>query len=80
MITTRAFDNCLFVANANNCGREGSFEYLGESCFAGPDGNVVAGGATEELVATTLDAADIARARKSLDYLDDRKGLDIQGR
>jgi predicted amidohydrolase len=80
MIPTRAFENRLFVAYANYCGREGSFEYLGESCFAGPDGNVVAGGATEELVATTLDAADIARARKSLDYLDDRKGLDIQGR
>jgi hypothetical protein len=40
---------------------------------------VVVGGATEALVATTLDAADIARARKSLDYLDDRKGLDKQG-
>ncbi len=79
MIPTRAFENRFFVAYANYCGREGSFEYLGESCFAGPDGSVIAGGTAEGLVTATLDSGDIARARRSLDYLDDRKGLDKQG-
>ena len=79
MIPTRAFENRFFVAYANCCGREGSFEYLGESCFAGPDGRVIAGGTAEGLVTATLDLGDIARARRSLDYLDDREGLDNQG-
>jgi 5-aminopentanamidase len=79
MVPTRAFENRFFVAYANYCGREGSFEYLGESCFARPDGSVIAGGTAEGLVTATLDVGDIARARRSLDYLDDRKDLDKQG-
>jgi predicted amidohydrolase len=76
MIPTRAFENRFFVAYANYCGREGAFEYLGESCFAGPDGRVIAGGATEALITAELDQADIATARKALTYLDDSKRLD----
>ncbi len=73
MIPTRAFENGLFVAYANYCGREGSFDYLGESCFAGPKGRVVAGGSAEALIAAQLDEADITTARKALTYLDDSK-------
>jgi 5-aminopentanamidase len=73
MIPTRAFENRFFVAYANYCGREGSFEYLGESCFAGPTGRVIAGGSTEALVTATLDPADITTARQALTYLDDCK-------
>ena len=47
VIPTRAFENGLFLAYANYCGSEGEFEYLGESCFAGPGGKVVAAGDTE---------------------------------
>jgi predicted amidohydrolase len=75
MIPTRAFENRFFVAYANYCGREGSFEYLGESCFAGPDGRVVAGGSTEALVTAELDQAEITAAREALTYLDDCKRL-----
>ncbi|HJT14920.1 MAG TPA: carbon-nitrogen hydrolase family protein [Dongiaceae bacterium] len=76
MIPTRAFENRLFVAYANYCGTEGSFEYLGESCFAAPTGGVIAGGSTEALVTAALDPADISGARKALTYLDDFRGLD----
>lgn len=75
MIPTRAFENGLFVAYANYCGREGSFEYLGESCFAGPNGRVIAGGSTEALVAAELDMLEIESARQILTYLDDCKQL-----
>jgi 5-aminopentanamidase len=71
VIPTRAFENGLFVAYANYCGTEGSFEYLGESCFAGPTGKVTAGGAEETLVVATLDTAEIEAARRMLPYLDD---------
>jgi 5-aminopentanamidase len=71
MIPTRAFENGLFVAYANYCGKEGGVEYLGESCFAGPKGRVIAGGATEALVTAELDPADITSARQTLTYLDD---------
>jgi predicted amidohydrolase len=73
LVPTRAFENRFFVAYANYCGREGSFEYLGESCFAGPTGRVIAGGSTEALVTATLDQADITTARQALTYLDDCK-------
>lgn len=73
MIPTRAFENRFFVAYANYCGREGAFEYLGESCFAGPDGRVIAGGSEEALVTAELDQADITTARQALTYLDDSR-------
>ena len=75
MIPTRAFENGLFVAYANYCGKEGSFEYLGESCFAGPQGRVIAGGSTEALVTAGLDPLEISSARQTLTYLDDCKEL-----
>ncbi len=55
--------------------RKATFEYLGESCFAGPKGSVVAAGATETLRDGELDPADIKSARQTLTYLDDCKML-----
>lgn len=75
MIPTRAFENGLYVAYANYCGREGAVEFLGESCFAGPKGRVIAGGATEALITAELDPAEITSARQTLTYLDDFRML-----
>jgi predicted amidohydrolase len=75
MIPTRAFENGLFVAYANYCGKEGAVEFLGESCFAGPKGRVIAAGAGEELLMAELDPGDIKSARQTLTYLEDRKKL-----
>ena len=71
MVPTRAFENGIFVAYANYCGTEGSFEYLGESCFVGPTGKVTAAGAEETLIKAELDATEITAARRVLPYLDD---------
>ena len=38
LVPTRAYENHLFVAYANRCGREGELEYVGRSCVVGPDG------------------------------------------
>lgn len=71
MVPTRAFENGLFVAYANYCGNEGDFEYLGESCFVSPSGQITAGGAGETLVRADLNPTEIAAARQILPYLDD---------
>lgn len=71
MVPTRAFENGLFVAYANYCGTEGTFEYLGESCFVSPKGTITAGGPAEALVTAELDATEIEAARRTLAYLDD---------
>lgn len=72
MIPTRAFENGVFVAYVNYCGREGSFDYLGESCLAGPGGKITAAAAVETLLILELDLAEIAAARCALPYLEDR--------
>jgi predicted amidohydrolase len=71
IVPTRAFENGLFVAYANYCGREGDHEYLGESCFAGPTGKIVAADDQETLLVAHLAAADIAQARREITYLRD---------
>jgi 5-aminopentanamidase len=76
MIPTRAFENRFFVAYANYCGSEGAFEYLGESCFAWPDGRVTAGGVMEALITAELSQSDITTARQALTYLQDCERFD----
>lgn len=71
LVPARAFENGMFVAYANYCGREGNFDYLGESRFASPSGEVTSAADQETLVTATLDAGDIARARQALPYLQD---------
>lgn len=75
LVPTRAFENGLFIAYANYCGQENGFDYLGESCFAGPAGKAVAAGDDETLLVTTLDFAEAEEARRILPYLKDRRGL-----
>jgi predicted amidohydrolase len=71
VIPTRAFENGVFLAYANYCGNEGTFEYLGESCFVSPKGAVTAAGDQETLLTADLDAAEIKAARQVLPYLED---------
>lgn len=52
-----------------------SFEYLGESCLAGLDGRVVAGGSTESLVAAEVGQADLAAARQAPTHLEGCKRI-----
>lgn len=71
MVPTRAFENGIFVAYANYCGREGDFEYLGESRFIGPMGQVTSAADQETLVLAALDRQEIDLARRELHYLQD---------
>ena len=36
LVPTRAYENQLFVAYANRCGREDDLVYVGQSCIVSP--------------------------------------------
>ena len=42
LVPARAYENQVFLAYANRCGREGELVYLGHSCIVGPDGTELA--------------------------------------
>lgn len=42
MVPVRAFENQIFVAYADHCGRDENFTYAGLSCVAAPDGSLIA--------------------------------------
>lgn len=74
LVPVRAFENQLFVAYANRCGREGDLEYCGSSCIVAPDGSDLArAGLAEELLVVDIDPAAYSRSRLDNPYLDDRR-------
>jgi predicted amidohydrolase len=75
MVPTRAYENQLFLAYANRCGREGDLAYHGLSCIVGPDGRDLAraGPDGEELIVAKLEPALLARSRRLNPYLADRR-------
>ena len=69
---TRAYENHLFLAYANRCGREGELDYVGRSCVVGPDGlDLARAGAGEELIVADLDLARL-RGRAAAQHLSRR--------
>lgn len=74
IVPARAFENGLFVAYANRCGREGDLSYCGLSTVAAPDGAVPArAGEGEELLLADLDPARLAAVRANGGHLADRR-------
>lgn len=74
LIAVRAFENRLFVAYANRCGREAELRYYGESVVCGPDGDELARARDgDELLVADLDPDVLAAARSALPYLVDRR-------
>jgi 5-aminopentanamidase len=74
LVPTRAYENQLYVAYANRCGREGEFDFTGLSCLAAPDGVVRArAGTGEELVVGDVDPELLRVSRERLPYLRDRR-------
>ncbi|MCY0095812.1 carbon-nitrogen hydrolase family protein [Hoeflea ulvae] len=72
MIPVRCFENQIFIAYANNCGRDGDFAYAGQSVIAAPDGSVLAAAElTEALLTADIDPALYAGSRSENTYLDD---------
>lgn len=74
LVPVRAFENQLFVAYANRCGREGNLEYCGASCVIAPDGSELARARlAEELLVADINPADYAGSRGDNPYLTDRR-------
>lgn len=72
MIPVRAFENQIFIAYVNNIGRDGAFDYAGQSVIAAPDGTVLAAaGLSEELLTLNIDPTLYRRSRSENTYLSD---------
>ncbi len=73
MIPVRAFENQIFVAYVNFCGRDSRFAYAGLSSIAAPDGTMLAeaGESDEELLFADLIPADYAQSAAENTYLGD---------
>lgn len=74
VVPARAEENQVYIAYANYCGTEADISYVGHSCIAGPDGQVLAKASTEPtLITATLDLNDIQSIREKLPYHRDRR-------
>lgn len=74
VVPARAYENQLFVAYADRCGKEADFDYCGLSCVVGPDGvDRARAGRGEELILADIDKAALVRSRKLNPYLKDRR-------
>lgn len=73
VVPVRAYENQLFIAYANFCGNEYEQRYVGHSCIAGPDGEVLAKAGTEPtMLIAKLEKSSIASNREALPYHADR--------
>jgi 5-aminopentanamidase len=70
LVPARAYENQLFVAYANCCGREADIAYGGLSVLAGPDGRLAAQ-ADDSPTVLTMDLVPDPSARSS--HLADRR-------
>ncbi|MGL1833647.1 carbon-nitrogen hydrolase family protein [Rhodocyclaceae bacterium SMB388] len=74
LVAARAFENQVFVAYANRCGRERDFDYTGLSSIVAPDGSDLArAGDGEDLIVATLDKQCLADSRRLNTFLRDRR-------
>jgi 5-aminopentanamidase len=74
LLPARAWENQLYIAYADRCGREGDLDFAGLSCLAGPDGAVRArAGTGDELIVAEADPALLAASRAQNTYLTDRR-------
>lgn len=64
LVPTRAYENQMYVAYANFCGREGDLAYGGLSCVAAPDGvGLVQAGRGSELLLADVTQAGLRAGR-----------------
>lgn len=74
VVPARAYENQLFLAYVDHCGREGQFDYCGLSCVVGPDGSDIArAGRGEELIFADIDPAQLRASRRMNTHLEDRR-------
>lgn len=74
LVPARAYENQLYLAYANRCGREGELTYLGQSCIVAPDGaDLARANAGEALLVGDLDRRRMVQSRAINTYLADRR-------
>lgn len=74
VVPVRALENQLHLAYVNRCDTEGDLRYAGLSTLVAPDGTeTLRAGAGERLLVGDVDPGAVARARRELSYLDDRR-------
>jgi predicted amidohydrolase len=74
IVPARAYENQVFLAYVDRCGREGPFDYCGLSCVIGPDGaDLARAGRGEELIFADLDRAALEQSRQLNTHLTDRR-------
>lgn len=74
VVPTRAWENQVYLAYANHCGRERDTVYVGSSLVASPNGRVLARAVEgEELLVTDIDTAVVEDAQRRNPYLQDRR-------
>ncbi|WP_419904890.1 carbon-nitrogen hydrolase family protein [Kiloniella sp.] len=78
VVPTRAFENGVYVAYANQAGSEGDMTYYGGSCVISPNGEEDArAGDNEEILIASLSTSKVLAAQKRLPYLSDLKRIDL---
>lgn len=76
VMPTRAFENGVWLIYANHAGQENGSQFLGSSCIIAPDGKDVArAGATEQVIACSIDVGKVIKAQKRLPFLAQSKDL-----
>ena len=74
LVPARAYENQVFMAYVNRCGREGELSYYGLSCIVGPDGiDLARAGEGEALLTADLEPERLAASRRINTYLRDRR-------
>lgn len=74
LVPARAYENQVFLAYANRCGRERDLDYIGLSCIVAPDGvDLARAGGGEELIFADLDRMRQSESRRINTYLRDRR-------
>lgn len=74
IVPARAYENQIYLAYADRCGREGDLIYCGLSCVVAPDGSDVArAGRAEELLFADIDLQRLAQSRQINTHLKDRR-------
>lgn len=74
LVPVRAWENQLYIAYTNRCGREGEFTFTGLSALAAPDGTVPArAGSGAQLLFADVDPALPAALRSEDSRLQDRR-------
>lgn len=75
MHRTRAFENGCFLAVCNKVGREGEWDFAGESLVASPSGEILAmaSGEEEALIFADLDRDEVDRWRQRYPMFRDRR-------